>query len=122
MPTEKNSRKLRLARHERVRRKVSGTPARPRLCVFRSLRHIYAQVIDDVNGRTVASVSSVAPGKADPAGKVPKKDMAKMVGIAIAKRMLAEGTTQVVFDRGGYKYHGRVKSLADGAREGGLVF
>ena len=121
MPRDKNSRKLRLARHARVRRKVYGTPDRPRLCVFRSLRHIYAQVIDDVHGHTIAAVSSNEP-ELRPSGKVPKSEVAKVVGGAIAARALAKGATAVVFDRAGYKYHGRVKALADAAREGGLVF
>ncbi len=121
MPRDKDSRKLRLARHVRVRRRVYGTPDRPRLCVFRSLRHIYAQVIDDVHGHTIAAVSSNEPDLR-PSGSVPKTDVAKIVGGVIATRAMAKGATKVVFDRGGYKYHGRVKSLADGAREGGLVF
>jgi large subunit ribosomal protein L18 len=122
MPRDKNSRKLRLARHVRVRRKVYGTPDRPRLCVFRSLRHIYAQVIDDVHGHTIAAVSSNEPELRSPSGDVPKREVAKVVGGVIATRARAKGATKVVFDRAGYKYHGRVKSLADGAREGGLVF
>ena len=121
MPRDKNSRKLRAARHARVRQKVFGTPERPRLCVFRSLRHIYAQLIDDVSGHTIAAVSSL---EADvrPSENAPKRDIAKIVGGAIATRGKAMGATRVVFDRAGYKYHGRVKSLAEGAREGGLVF
>lgn len=122
MPKEKDSRKLRLARHRRVRRKVSGTHQQPRLCVFRSLEHIYAQVIDDIIGHTIASASSLEPEIKPSVGKVPKAEMAKAVGAAIAKRTLLKGTTKVVFDRAGYKYHGRVKALADAAREGGLVF
>ena len=122
MPRDKDSRTLRLARHGRVRRKVSGTPQRPRLCVFRSLKGIYAQVIDDESGHTLASASSMEPEIRSSAGKVPKGELSKVVGAVIAQRTLAKGTTQVVFDRGGYKYHGRVKSLADAAREGGLVF
>ncbi len=122
MPRERNSRKLRLARHHRVRRKVSGTPQRPRLCVFRGLNHIYAQIIDDVSGHTIASASSLESDIKSSAGKVPKTELSKMVGAAIAREALTKGTTEVVFDRGGYKYHGRVKALAEAAREGGLVF
>ena len=121
MPRDKNSRKLRLARHTRVRKKLSGTPDRPRLCVFRSLRHIYAQIIDDVHGHTIAAVSSNEP-ELKPASNVPKSEVAKIVGGVIATRARAKGATTVVFDRAGYKYHGRVKSLAEGAREGGLLF
>ncbi|HVF53056.1 MAG TPA: 50S ribosomal protein L18 [Actinomycetota bacterium] len=104
-------------RHRRVRKKVSGTPERPRLAVFRSSRHIYAQVIDDAGGRTLASASSLKDG----AGKSPK-DRAKAVGEAVAERAKAAGITAVRFDRGGFVYHGRIQSLAEGAREGGLEF
>jgi large subunit ribosomal protein L18 len=104
-------------RHRRVRKRIVGTPDRPRLAVFRSNRHIYAQVIDDVAGRTVASASSRAGSKAsDP------KDAAKKVGLELAERAKEAGVTTVSFDRGGFMYHGRVKALADGAREGGLDF
>ena len=122
MPKDKNARRLRLARHHRVRRKVSGTAQRPRLCVFRSLKHIYAQVIDDDTGNTIASASSLEPELKPSGSKAPKADMSKGVGASIARRALSKGTTKVVFDRGGYKYHGRVKVLADAAREEGLVF
>jgi large subunit ribosomal protein L18 len=111
-----------LRRHQRVRKHVAGTPERPRLNVFRSLAHIYAQVIDDVSGRTLVSASTVeAELKSELAGKK-KAEQAKRVGAAVAARAKAKGVTRVVFDRGGYKYHGRVKALADGAREGGLEF
>ena len=108
--------------HTRVRTRLSGTPERPRLNVYRSVAHIYAQVIDDRGGRTIASASSV--------DKETKKNLkgggniasAKAVGKIIAERAKAAGVTQVVFDRGGYKYHGRVKALADAAREAGLKF
>lgn len=105
----------------RIRRKLgSGTPEKPRLSVFRSNTEIYAQVIDDLNGQTLASASSRDKDiKAQTANKV---DKSKMVGEAIAKKMIDLGIKNVFFDRGGYLYHGRVKSLADGAREGGLVF
>ncbi len=122
MPRDRQARKLRVARHSRVRQKVSGTPQRPRLCVFRSLENIYVQLIDDVNGHTLAAASSLEREINSSAGKVAKAELSKSVGAAIAKRALKQGTTTVVFDRGGYKYHGRVKALADGAREGGLVF
>ncbi len=122
MPRDRNSRTMRVVRHRRVRRVVSGTPERPRLCVFRSLKDIYAQVIDDVNGRTIAAASSLEPEIKSSVGKVPKVDVSKAVGAAIAQRALTKGATKVVFDRGGYMYHGRVKALAEAAREGGLIF
>ena len=122
MPRDKDSRKLRLARHRRVRRKASGTPDRPRLCVFRSIRQIYAQVIDDVSGHTIAFASSLEPDIRSSAEQTAKAELSKLVGAAIAQRTLSTGATKVVFDRGGYKYHGRVKALADAAREGGLDF
>jgi large subunit ribosomal protein L18 len=101
---------------------VSGTPERPRLNVFRSLTHIYAQIIDDVSGRTLVSASSLdGELKAQMTGKK-RSEQAKLVGTTIAARAKAQGVSRVVFDRGGYKYHGRVKALADGAREAGLEF
>lgn len=122
MAKDKEARKLRVVRHVRVRRKVKGSPQRPRLCVFRSLRQIYAQVIDDTTGRTLASAASneaaVGVG-AEGSGKV---SLSQAVGKLVAERALAKGISQVVFDRGGYKYHGRVKALAEASREGGLVF
>lgn len=112
----------RARRHRRIRRQIAGTAARPRLNVFRSLEHIYAQVIDDISGHTLASASTVDKALvAAMAGKT-KKDQATLVGQAVAERAQAAGITQVVFDRGGYLYHGRVKALADGARAGGLQF
>lgn len=110
-----------MRRHGRVRRKVSGTGDRPRVCVFRSLRHIYAQVIDDRAGRTLAAASSLDP---ELRGKVNggNAEGAAAVGEALAGKAAAHGITEVVFDRGGYKYHGRVKALAEGARKGGLRF
>ena len=112
----------RARRHQRVRAKVTGTADRPRLNVFRSLSHIYAQVIDDSQGVTLVSASSLdAELKAEMTGKK-KGEQSKLVGIAIARRALAAGIKAVIFDRGGYKYHGRVKAVADGAREGGLEF
>ena len=109
----------RLRRHKRVRGKISGTPERPRLDVFRSNMHIYAQIIDDVNGVTLASASSMEKGFEGFGGN---KEPARKVGEAVAKAALAKGISEVVFDRSGYIYHGRVKELAEGAREGGLKF
>ena len=115
-------RAARYGRHARVRTKVEGTTSRPRLCVFRSLNHIYAQVIDDSRGHTLTSASTLDPEiKSEADGKT-KTDKSKLVGSLIAKRTLSEGIKQVVFDRGGYKYHGRVKALAEAARQGGLKF
>jgi large subunit ribosomal protein L18 len=110
-------------RHVRVRAKVSGTAARPRLNIFRSSAHIYAQVIDDVQGRTLAAASDLEQEVKDRAGAGAKKsDRAKAVGEVIAERAKGAGLESVVFDRGGFLYHGRVKAVADGAREGGLKF
>jgi len=106
-------------RHKRVRSKVSGTPERPRLNVFRSEKHIYAQVIDDIQGHTLCSASSVEKGFE---GRGSNKEGARQVGKMVAERAVAKGIDSVVFDRGGYIYHGRVKELAEAAREGGLVF
>jgi len=123
VPVSRLSREAKRQRvHDRVRMTVSGTAERPRLCVYRSLDHIYAQVIDDRAGKTLASASS--------ADKDTKKNLkgggnvaaAKVVGKAVADRAKAQGISKVVFDRGGYKYHGRVKALADAAREAGLQF
>ena len=109
----------RLKRHKRVRGKISGTPERPRLNVFRSETNIYAQIIDDVAGKTLVSASSLEKNfNCDGT----KTDAAKMVGQLVAERAKAAGITTVVFDRGGYVYHGRVQALAEGAREGGLNF
>ncbi len=119
---EKNRRIARLRRHRRVRKKVSGTPERPRLNVFRSLNHIYAQVIDDVAGVTLVSASTIDRELRPQMKGLTKTEQARLVGEAVAKRALAQGITRVVFDRGGYKYIGRVKALAEGAREGGLEF
>ena len=112
----------RYRRHARVRAKVGGTTSRPRLCVFRSFNHIYAQVIDDSRGHTLTSASSLDPEiKSEAAGKT-KTGKSELVGSLIAKQALSEGIKQVVFDRGGYKYHGRVKALAEAARKEGLKF
>ena len=117
-----NARAARHRRHRRVRTKVKGTSARPRLCVIRSLNHIYAQVIDDSQGHTLASASTLDPDvKSEVAGKA-KSARAELVGSLVSKRALSKGIEQVVFDRGGYKYHGRVKALAEAARQAGLKF
>ncbi len=111
-------------RHRAIRKRIEGNTERPRLAVFRSTRHIYAQVIDDLSQKTLVATSDVdadkGAGKGASAGK--KKDRAKQVGAAIAKKCLEKGIDKVVFDRAGYKYHGRVSALADGAREAGLKF
>ncbi|MBI4213835.1 MAG: 50S ribosomal protein L18 [Chloroflexi bacterium] len=115
-----NSGLARRRRHARIRKRLAGTGERPRLCVFRSLSHIYAQVVDDTAGRTLVAASTAEPSLRGQGGT--KSDRAKAVGIAIAERAKAAGIDQVVFDRGGYLYHGRVRQLAEGAREGGLSF
>jgi large subunit ribosomal protein L18 len=109
-------------RHRRVRASITGTPERPRLNIFRSLMHIYAQVIDDTAGVTLVSASTIdAELRSQMTGKK-KSEQAKLVGQLVAARAKAKGLSLVVFDRGGYRYHGRVKAVADGAREGGLEF
>ncbi len=113
---------LRKRRHLRIRARVRGTPARPRLSVFRSLKQIYAQLIDDTTGRTLVAASTLDPEvRGLVAGKT-KTEAAAAVGQVLAQRALARGIQRVVFDRGGYKFHGRVKALADGARAAGLQF
>ncbi|NLY81184.1 MAG: 50S ribosomal protein L18 [Clostridiales bacterium] len=112
----------RLKRHERVRRELSGTPERPRLCVFRSNNNISVQIIDDVNQCTLAAASSLDKELKQAIGDGGNKKAAKIVGKAIGKRALEKGIETVSFDRGGFLYHGRVKELADGAREEGLKF
>ena len=119
MVNKPDSNKARLIRHRRVRGKISGTAARPRLSVFRSAKHIYAQIIDDVNGVTLAAASTMDK---DFEGLGSNKEAAKKVGEAVAKKALEKGVEEVVFDRSGYIYHGRIQALADGAREGGLKF
>jgi large subunit ribosomal protein L18 len=111
-----------MVRHIRVRKKVSGSAERPRLCVFRSLNYIYAQVIDDAKGHTVAYASSKDTAGENGVRPKPKLAESAAVGKLVAERARAKGVTQVVFDRGGYKYHGRVKALAEAARAGGLEF
>ena len=119
MVSRKDSNQTRLKRHKRVRAKISGTAARPRLCVYRSNAHISAQIIDDVAGVTLVSASSYEKEFGSEGGN---KEAAKKVGSLIAERAIAQGLEEVVFDRGGYLYHGRVLELAEGARAAGLKF
>ena len=119
MVSRKDSNAARIKRHKRVRAKISGTPEMPRLAVYRSNANIYAQIIDDVAGVTLCAAASNEKGFE---GIGSNKEAAKKVGLALAERALAKGITAVVFDRGGYVYHGRVSELAAGAREGGLKF
>ena len=112
----------RLQRHKRVRRKITGTTQRPRLCVFRSSNNIYAQIIDDANRVTLIAASSLDAEVKGAVNHGGNKEAAKMVGAMIAKRAIEKGITEVVFDRGGYLYHGRVQVLAEAAREAGLKF
>lgn len=122
MKRTKTARAARIRRHIRVRKKVEGTPERPRLAVFRSLSHIYAQVVDDRAGRTLVAASDLEPAvRAQVEGKK-KTERAEIVGAVLAQRAREKGVTRVVFDRGGFKYHGRVKALAEAARKGGLEF
>ncbi|MCK6577548.1 MAG: 50S ribosomal protein L18 [Anaerolineae bacterium] len=118
----KQKRALRDRRRVRIRARVEGTAARPRLSVFRSLTNIYAQVIDDLNGQTLVSASTIDKEIAPQISGKSKTEAAKIVGQALAQRAKDAGIAAVVFDRGGYKYHGRVAALAEGAREGGLSF
>jgi len=115
-------RQARLKRQARVRRTIRGTEERPRLCVFRSAKHIYAQIIEDTTGKTLVAVSTVSKEVADGLKYSGNVEAAKAVGAAIAKKALANNIQQVVFDRNGFLYHGRVKALADAAREAGLTF
>ena len=117
---QKTPRAARIRRHLRVRKRVSGSPERPRLAVFRSVEHIYAQVIDDVAGQTLAAASTLDKDLKGITGK--KSERAVQVGTLIGSRAKAAGVTKVVFDRGGFQYHGRIKALADAARAAGLEF
>ena len=117
-----NKNEARKIRHERVRQKIYGTPERPRLNVYRSNNHIYAPIIDDVNGHTQISASTLDKELVEKLPSTHNKEAAKLVGELVGKRALDKGIEQVVFDRGGYVYHGRVKELAEGAREAGLKF
>ncbi|NCB63320.1 MAG: 50S ribosomal protein L18 [Clostridia bacterium] len=119
MVNRPNTNAQRLQRHKRVRAKVSGTPERPRLNVFRSEANIYAQIIDDSTGHTLVAASSL---EKEFEGRGSNKEAAKQIGLLVARRAKEKGIETVVFDRGGYLYHGRVKELAEGAREGGLAF
>jgi len=119
MVSRVDTNKQRLKRHKRVRAKISGTAAKPRLCVYRSLKNIYVQVIDDVAGVTLVSASTLEKGFDGYGGN---KEAAKKLGAVIAEKAKAKGIEEVVFDRGGYLYHGRIKELADSARENGLKF
>jgi large subunit ribosomal protein L18 len=112
----------RRARHVRLRKKLAGTPDRPRLCVRRSLHHIYAVLVDDAKGHTLAAASTLEPSVAGELESKTNVAAAKAVGAAIAAKAKAAGVSQIIFDRGGYKYHGRVRALADAAREAGLTF
>ncbi len=119
----KNKKKAnRIRRHFRLRKKISGTPERPRLAVFRSEKHIYVQLIDDTRGNTLCASSTISSDLKDSLEKTWNKDAAKKIGEDIAKKAKEAGIERVVFDRGGFKYHGRIKALADGAREAGLKF
>jgi large subunit ribosomal protein L18 len=113
---------MRLKRKNRIRKNLSGTDSRPRLSVFRSARHIYAQIIDDLQGVTLVAAGSLSPELKDKLGGLKKKDAAKEVGKLLADKAKSKGIAQVVFDRNGFLYHGRIKSLADSCRENGLVF
>ncbi len=122
MIRRKDRNEARQRRHLRIRRRTEGTADRPRLCVFRSLAHIYAQVIDDRAGRTLVAASTLDPEIRTQAASAKKSEAGKMVGQLLARRALERGVRQVVFDRAGYLYHGRVRALAEGARKGGLEF
>lgn len=115
-----NSRALRRERHKRVRRKISGTASCPRLSVFRSLNHIYAQIVDDSSGKTLVSASTLEPIAREKLGQEVKIRRAEFVGSLVAQKAIDKDIRQVVFDRGGYKYHGRVKALGEAARQAGL--
>ena len=122
MFNKRDRNEVRKIRHERVRKKISGTPDRPRLCGYRSNMHIYAQIIDDVAGNTLVAASTVEKEIASQLQELDKKGAAKLVGKIVAERAVKAGINEVVFDRGGYIYTGRVAELAAGAREGGLNF
>lgn len=122
MISKVNRKEIREQRHLRVRRHLNGTAERPRLCVFRSSKHIYAQIVDDVNGVTLLSTSTMEADVKAKLSNTSNKEAAKLVGTVIAEKALKSGLTSVVFDRGGFLYHGRIKELADAAREAGLQF
>jgi large subunit ribosomal protein L18 len=122
MSKTKDRREARRRRHLRVRRKIQGTEDRPRLAVFRSLNHIYAQIIDDTRGYTLVTASTLDPEVRDQLADMNKSEQAKVVGQVLGRRATSHGIEKVVFDRAGYKFHGRVRSLAEGARAEGLEF
>ncbi len=122
MKAKRTARAARVRRHRRVRQKVVGTAQRPRLCVFRSLNHIYAQVIDDQGGHTLVAACDLEADIHQQGNGKRKTEVATLVGQRLAERAVEKGIGTAVFDRGGYKFHGRVKALADAARQGGLVF
>ncbi|HOK34392.1 MAG TPA: 50S ribosomal protein L18 [Fervidobacterium sp.] len=123
MIKREDRKRLRLMRHKRLRKRISGTPERPRLSVYRSEKHIYAQIIDDTKGETLVAASTVEKELREKLNqKTWNVQAAKEVGKIIAERATAKGIKEIVFDRGGYKYHGRIKALADSARESGLKF
>jgi len=122
MANVRRKREARQRRHARVRKKVVGTPERPRLSIYRSLSNIYVQLIDDTQGHTLMAASTLDPDVRERASGLPKSEQAAVVGATLARRALEKGIRKVVFDRGGYSYHGRVQRLAEAAREGGLEF
>ncbi|MCH8205464.1 MAG: 50S ribosomal protein L18 [Chloroflexi bacterium] len=122
MGRQRTRKNLRLMRHARVRRRVRGTEERPRLSVFRALNHVYAQIIDDDQGKTLVAASSLDRQVSEQRDGKPKTEISKLVGKVLADRAKEKGVTTVVFDRGGFKYHGRVKALADALRKEGIVF
>jgi len=122
MSEAQTRRKARLGRHRRIRKIVFGSPDRPRLCVFRSGKHIYAQIVDDVSGRSLGSVSTLSKAIREETRGMKKTDASRAVGKKIAEVAKEKGVSEVRFDRGGFLYHGRIKAVADGAREGGLKF
>lgn len=119
---KRTSRELRIKRHNRLRRRIAGTPERPRLCVFRSNSHIYAQVIDDSVGHTLVSASTTEKIVREQVDGQKKLDQAQIIGKLVAERAMSKGITSIVFDRGGFRYHGRIQAVAEAAREAGLSF
>ena len=122
MSSKVDKKKARIKRHNRVKKNVHGTSERPRLSVFRSLNHIYAQIVDDISCTTLLTVSTLSPGVRENAKNGGSIESAKLVGETIGKKALESNISKVVFDKGGYPYHGRIKALADAAREAGLTF
>ena len=122
MGKAKNPRNQRIIRHARMRKKISGTAERPRLCIFRSLNQIYAQIVDVSIGHTIVSASSLDSESRQQSNGQSKTEWSKVVGTVLSHRAINKGIRKVVFDRGGYRYHGRIKALAEAAKEGGLVF